>query len=207
MARPAAGRGLAGEQPRSCRASGAAAVTVRPRSRPRARERCRARSSPSPARLAASALSSWGAAAAATAALEPAQLRSPRASCPPGSVQRTGARHPLPHRLPASRDVSTSCRTEHVTKHAFSARKMSARTARGSARSLSLGRRVLTVVATASYLLQGLRIDLSLQRPGLNPLRGGFGETGVELPLQKGRERTLCSVDSRDPVRAREHLP
>lgn len=136
MARPAAGRGLAGERPRSCRASGAAAVTVRPRRRPRARERCGARSSPSPARLAASALSSWGAAdaAAATAALGPAQLRSPRASRPQGSVQRTGARHPLPHRLPASGDVSTSCRMEHMTKHALSARKMRARTARGSAR-------------------------------------------------------------------------
>lgn len=59
MARPAAGRGLAGEQPRSCRASGAVAVTVRPWSSPRARERCGARSSPSPARLAALALSSW----------------------------------------------------------------------------------------------------------------------------------------------------
>lgn len=75
-----------------------------------------------------------GAAAAATAALGPAQPRSPRASRPQGSVQRTGARHPLPHRLPASRDVSTSRREEHVTKYALSARKMRMRTARGSAR-------------------------------------------------------------------------
>lgn len=131
MAQPVAGRGLPREQPRRCRARGAAAVTVRPWSHTRARERRGARSSPSPARPAASARSAWGAAVVAAAALGPAQPRSPLASRPEGTSQHTSGRRPLPHRLPAPRDVSTSCRTEHATRHAPSARKMSTRTPRG----------------------------------------------------------------------------
>lgn len=213
MAQPFAGRGLPRELPRRCRARGAAAVTVRPRRHTRARERRGARSSPSPARPAASALSAWGAAVVAAAALRPAQPRSPLGSRPEGTSQQTSRRRPLPHRLPAPRDVSTFCRTEHATRHAPSARKISTRTPPGeappprrvSSHSLSQGRRMLAVVATTSYALQSLETDSSLPRPSLDPLGGGFREADLALELPEGLEHALCSVEPRDPLPTKEH--
>lgn len=110
MFRPAAGPDSLEKRPRHCRARSAAVVTVRPWSRTRARERCGVRSSPSPALPAAAALVARGAAATTAAAPAP-HNRAPRA--PGGNTQCT-ARRPLPCRLPALRDVSTSCRTQRA---------------------------------------------------------------------------------------------
>lgn len=175
------------KRPQRCPARGAAAVTVRPRSRTRARVRCGARCSPSPARPAASAPSARGAAAVAAAALGPAQPPSLRASPPRSCAQRTRARRQLPSRLPALRDVSTSCRTQRPPKPAPSARKMSARAPRGAA---LLSRPVSQSLAQAgnwdasrwnhsslpaSAFALGLGADWSVPRPGLRGGRRGSG--------------------------------
>lgn len=102
----------------------------------------------------------------------------------------TRARRPLPSRLPALRDVSTSCRTQHPKKPAPSARKMSARAPVGAApprgrvpsHSPRQGRGVRDAGTTASYRLQPSRWAWEQIRachaPGRNPLGGGRRGSG-----------------------------
>ncbi|XP_045840829.1 translation initiation factor IF-2-like [Meles meles] len=189
------------KRPRRGPARGVAAVTVRPRSRPRDRERCGARPSPSPARPAAPAPSAPGAAAEAAAALGAAQPPSERASLPRSCAPRPGARRPLPRRLPALRDVSTSCRTQR-RRGPLPPPGKGVRAGRG-ARGAGGG---AAVEAGPPSLAPAGKEDASRwEHSSLRAaaLEAGFGEAGLEPPSAGGTGRRLCRTDPGTPSERR----